>query len=87
MFSRIPLKTLAEEEVQKLRKIRDILEEIIETLDLLLNKEALEKLNEAEQDIKEEKIRKWEEFIKEKESKPKSPALNLSYTLFKYFNY
>ena len=69
MSSRVLLKMLTEEEVQKLREVRDILEEVVETLDLLLDKEALKKLEEAEQDIKEGKIRKREEFIKEIQSK------------------
>ena len=69
MSLRVLFKMLTEEEVQKLREVRDILEEVVETLDLLLDKEALKKLEEAEQDIKEGKIRKWEEFIKEIESK------------------
>jgi len=60
---------LTEEKTQKLRKIHIILEEVAETLDLLLNEEALKKLKEAEQDIKEGKIRKWKEFIKEIKSK------------------
>ena len=69
MSLRVLLKMLTEEEIQKLREVHDILEEVVETLDLLLDKEALKKLEEAEQDIKEGKIRKWKEFIKEIKSK------------------
>jgi len=44
-------------------------QEVVEKeVDLLLNKEVIRKLEEAEQDIKEGRIRKWEEFLEEAES-------------------
>jgi len=56
---------LTEEDVRKLLEFRNMLEEIIETIDLLLNPEALEGLREAEEDVKEGRIRDWGEFIRE----------------------
>ena len=56
---------LSENELKKIREVRDILEDIVETLDILLDKEALNKLREAEEDLKESRVRKWSEFLKE----------------------
>jgi len=56
---------LTEEDVRKLLEFRNMLEEIIETIDLLLNPEALEGLREAEEDVKEGRIRDRGEFIRE----------------------
>jgi len=56
---------LNEEDFRKLEELRDMLEEIIETINLLLNPEALEGLREAEEDVKEGRVRSWDEFLKE----------------------
>jgi len=64
-MSRLIRELLSEEDFRKLEEFRDILEEIIETIDLLLNPEALEGLREAEEDVKEGRVRSWDEFLKE----------------------
>ena len=64
-MSRLIRELLSEEDFRKLEELRDMLEEIIETIDLLLNPEALEGLREAEEDVKEGRVRSWDEFLKE----------------------
>ena len=55
---------LSEEDFRKLEELRDMLEEIIETIDLLLNPETLGGLREAEEDVKEGRVRSWNGFLK-----------------------
>ncbi len=64
-MSKLIRELLTEEDRRKLLEFRNMLEEIIETIDLLLNPEALEGLREAEEDVKKGRIRDWDEFIKE----------------------
>ena len=64
-MSRMIRELLTEEDVRKLLEFRNMLEEIIETIDLLLNPEALEALREAEEDVKKGKVKDWDEFLKE----------------------
>ena len=64
-MSKLIRELLTEEDRRKLLEFRNMLEEIIETIDLLLNPEALEALREAEEDAKKGRIRDWDEFIKE----------------------
>jgi len=45
-----------------LLKMRDILEEITETLDIVEDEEALKPISEAEEDVKAGKIRDYDEF-------------------------
>ncbi|RLE79515.1 MAG: hypothetical protein DRJ51_04300 [Thermoprotei archaeon] len=60
---------LTEEDVRRLEDFRNMLEEIIETVDLLLNPEALEGLAEAEKDAEEGRIRDWDESMKDSRGK------------------
>jgi len=64
-MSRLIRELLSEEDFRKLEELRDMLEEIIETIDLLLNPEALEGLREAEEDVDKGRVRSWDEFLKE----------------------
>lgn len=65
VMSRWIKELLNEEDFRKLEELRDMLEEIIETINLLLDPEALEGLREAEEDVKEGRVRSWDEFLKE----------------------
>ncbi|MGQ4914432.1 MAG: hypothetical protein ACP6IU_06710 [Candidatus Asgardarchaeia archaeon] len=58
-------KLISHEDKQKLKEARDILEGLVETLDLLLDEESIKKLQKAEEDIKEGRLTKWEDFLKE----------------------
>jgi len=58
-------KLISNEDKQKLKEARDILEGLVETLDLLLDEESIKKLQKAEEDIKEGRLTKWEDFLKE----------------------
>ncbi len=55
---------IADEERRKIEEVRDLLEDIIETLNILLNKEALAKLREAEEDLKAKRLKDWEEVAR-----------------------
>jgi len=48
-----------------IKNIKELLEGIAETLDIILDKEALSAIQEAEEDIKKGRVRKLEEFLKE----------------------
>ena len=69
MSTKLIKELLTEEDVRRLEDFRNMLEEIIETVDLLLNPEALEGLSEAERDLKEGRVRDWDEFIEEVKKK------------------
>lgn len=56
---------LSEENINKLKIIRELLEDIIENIDLLLDKESIKKLQEAEEDIRNGRVKTWEDFEKE----------------------
>ena len=45
-----------------LLKMRDILEEITETLDIVEDEETLQSISEAEEDVKAGKVRDYNEF-------------------------
>jgi len=44
---------------------RELLEELLETLEILADRELMEAIEEAEEDIKEGRVRDYEDFIKE----------------------
>ncbi len=52
---------LSEDDLRKLKEVRDMLEDLIETIDLLTDEEAMKKLMEAIEDIKKGNITKWED--------------------------
>ena len=56
---------LSEEDREKIRNLKKMLEEVVETLDILLDEETLKAILEAEQDIREGKVRRIEEFLNE----------------------
>ena len=46
---------LSEEDIKKLKAVRDILEDLIDTMDIITNEEALGRLEEALQDVEKGK--------------------------------
>jgi len=48
-----------------LLKVSSLLEEIIETLDILENEDAMKSIKEAEEDVKAGRVRSHNEFLKE----------------------
>ena len=53
------------EVISELHKTQTLLEELIETIDILNSPEEIKKLEEAEKDKKEGRVRKFSEFLKE----------------------
>jgi len=53
---------IGEEERRELVRLRELLESMIETVDVLLDEELLKGISEAEEDMKAGRIRRLEEF-------------------------
>ena len=53
---------IGEEERKELMRIRELLQSMIETMDVLLDGELLKGISEAEEDIKAGRVRRLEEF-------------------------
>ena len=51
-------------ELIEIRRIHDIVKDIIDDVLMLLNREAKDKMREAEEDLREGKVRKWNELLK-----------------------
>ena len=56
---------LTEEDRALLLKVRDLLEEIIETFDILEDEKTVRSIREAEEDVKAGRVRDYNEFIEE----------------------
>ena len=56
---------LTDEDRALLLKVSGLLEELLETLDTLKDKEAMEAIREAEEDVKAGRVRDYDEFIEE----------------------
>jgi len=56
---------LTDEDRALLLKVNSLLEEILETLDILEDKDMVESIREAEEDVKAGRVRNYEEFIGE----------------------
>jgi len=56
---------LTDDDRTLLSKVSSLLEEIIETLDILEDKDTLKSIKEAEEDVKTGRIRSYNSFIKE----------------------
>jgi len=52
------------DEPKETRKIHDIVKDIIDDVLMLLDREAKDKMREAEEDLREGKVRKWNELLK-----------------------
>jgi len=55
---------LTDEDRALLLKVSSLLEEIIETLAIIEDKEAMKSIREAEEDVEKGRIRDYEEFVK-----------------------
>ncbi|MEA2053565.1 MAG: hypothetical protein U9O96_00370 [Candidatus Thermoplasmatota archaeon] len=51
--------------IHALVQTRDLLEEILETLDVMADEEMMKKISVAEEDVKEGRIRDFDEFLSE----------------------
>jgi D-mannonate dehydratase len=58
-------KLLTDEDRILLKKVSSLLEEIIETLEIIEDKETMEAIKKAEDEAKAGKIRNYDEFIEE----------------------
>ena len=67
----MPSITLTEKHLGLLKQTRDLLEEVIETLDILANKKLMSAIAEGEEDIKKGRVRDYSEFVKELGLEPK----------------
>jgi len=56
---------LTDDDHTLLSKVSSLLEEIIETLDILEDKDTLKSIKEAEEDVKTGRTRSYNSFIKE----------------------
>ncbi|HDI01251.1 MAG TPA: hypothetical protein ENF78_02360 [Candidatus Bathyarchaeota archaeon] len=56
---------LTDEDRELLRRVHALLEEVLETLEILADKELMKALKEAEEDVRAGRVRDYEEFIKE----------------------
>jgi len=56
---------LTEEDRALLLKVSSLLEELIETLEILEDEEAMKSIGEAEEDVKAGRVRGYGEFLKE----------------------
>jgi len=56
---------LTDEDRALLLKVSTLLEEIIETFEILEDEEAMKSLREAEEDVKAGRVRSYNEFLKE----------------------
>jgi len=56
---------LTDEDRALLSNVRSLLEEIIETLDILEDEDAMKSIREAEEDVKGGRVRDYNEFLKE----------------------
>jgi len=56
---------IGEEERKELMRLRELLESLIETMDVLLDEELLKGISEAEEDIEAGRVRRLEKFEEE----------------------
>jgi len=56
---------LDREQVELLKRTRDLLEELIETLDIVADQTLMDAIKEGEKDVEAGRTRKYNEFIRE----------------------
>ena len=56
---------LTDEDRALLLKVSNLLEEIIETLEILEDEDAMKAIEEAEEDVKASRLRDYNDFLKE----------------------
>jgi len=59
---------LTDEDRALLLRVSKLLEEVIETLEIMKDKESVKALKEAEEDIKAGRVRSYNDFVKELKS-------------------
>ena len=57
--------TLDDKQMDLLKKTRDLLEELIETLEITEDAELTQAIREGEKDAKAKRVRRYEEFVEE----------------------
>ncbi|HDN81536.1 MAG: hypothetical protein J7L10_01860 [Methanomicrobia archaeon] len=56
---------LSQKEIKLITETRDLLEELLETLEIMGDKNLMEEIRKAQEDIKEGRVRDFDEFVKE----------------------
>ncbi|MCD6171102.1 MAG: hypothetical protein J7J36_01605 [Thermoplasmata archaeon] len=56
---------LDKESIEIIKKTKELLDELIETIDILGDEKAMKKIEEAEKDEKEGRVRDFDEFLNE----------------------
>jgi len=61
----LPSVVLTEKEVGLLKQTKDLLEQILETLDIMADKKLMSAIRKGEEDIKMGRVRDYREFVRE----------------------
>jgi len=56
---------LTDEDRKLLLRVNQLLEEVLETLEVMSDKETVEAIREAEEDVKAGRVRGYDEFVEE----------------------
>ncbi len=56
---------LSEKEIKLITETRDLLEELLETLEIVSDKSLMKEIKRAQEDVKAGKLRDFDEFVKE----------------------
>ena len=56
---------LTDEDRKLLLRVNQLLEEVLETLEVMSDKETVEAIREAEDDVKASRVRGYDEFVEE----------------------
>ncbi|HDJ66111.1 MAG TPA: hypothetical protein ENF33_00135 [Nitrososphaeria archaeon] len=56
---------MTDEDRKLLLRVNQLLEEVLETLEVMSDKETVEAIREAEEDVKAGRIRGYDEFVEE----------------------
>ncbi|HDM22462.1 MAG TPA: hypothetical protein ENG20_01595 [Methanomicrobia archaeon] len=56
---------LSQEEIDLITETRNLLEELLETLEIMEDKEIMKEIQEAQEDVKKGRVRDFDEFVKE----------------------
>ena len=56
---------MTDEDRKLLLRVHQLLEEVLETLEVMSDKETVEAIREAEEDVKASRVRGYDEFVEE----------------------
>lgn len=56
---------LSQKEIKLITETRGLLEELLETLEIMGDKNLMKEIRKAQEDIKEGRVRDFDEFVKE----------------------